>query len=132
MTADVDDVFNQMDAGRFMWEFCQWICREGEFEADRFFWHDILANSKLKAFISDSELVLKALVEKDEIYGPFLRRVIDGISNRGFLEADRTGKTSQRDGEEVIEYLITSKLRDNCHKFKEYGTVDIDKDLVKA
>lgn len=30
------------------------------------------------------------------------------------------------DGEKIIQYFTTSKLRENCHRFLSYGTADID------
>lgn len=61
---NADDIFSRRDAGLFMWEFCQWICKHGEFER-RFYWHDILTNSELRAFMLNIDLVLKSFFDID-------------------------------------------------------------------
>jgi hypothetical protein len=108
-----------------MWEFCQWICNQGEFETT-YYWHDILTNSQLEAFMSDRDLVLQSYLRRDNIYRPFLRRIMEGISERGFFREDKTGEMSSVDGEEIIEYTPMSRLRENCHKFQRYLTANID------
>ncbi len=122
---DVDDVFNQREAGLFMWEFCQWICKQGQFETT-YYWHDILTNSELQAFMSDKDLVLQSYLRRDNIYRPFLRRIMEGLSERGFFTEEKTDEVNKTDGEEIIEYQPKPRLRENCHKFLKYGTANID------
>ena len=123
--ANVDDLSNQREAGLFMWEFCQWICKQGQFETT-YYWHDILTNSELQAFMSDRDLVLQSYLRRDNIYRPFLRRIIEGLSERGYFREEKTGEMSNIDGEEIIEYLPRPILKENCNKFLKYGTANID------
>jgi hypothetical protein len=123
--AGADDVFNRRDEGLFMWEFCQWWCRQGHRET-YFYWHDILTNSELHGYMSNMDLVVKSYLENHNIYRPFLRRIVEGLSERGFLNEDRTGEMSNVDGEEIIEYTPTARLSKNCDKFLKYGTANVD------
>ena len=108
-----------------MWDFCQWLCKRVEFET-QYYWHDIITNSELRAYLSDRELVLRSYLERDNVYRPFLRRIIEGLSQRGFVIEEKTGEMSNIDGKEIIEYQPRSWLRENCDKFRKYGTADID------
>ncbi|MFY9872283.1 MAG: hypothetical protein WAK17_21440 [Candidatus Nitrosopolaris sp.] len=121
----VDDIFNERDAGLFMWELCQWICKQGE-SSTTYYWHDILTNSELHALMSSDELVNRSYLERDNIYRPFLRRILEGLSERGFFREDKTGEANRVDGEEIIEYTPTAKLNKNCPKFLKYVTANID------
>ena len=125
LMSDVGDIFDRRDAGLFMWEFCQWICKQGQFER-AYYWHDILTNSELQAFLSDRDLVLQSYLRRDNIYRPFLRRIMEGLSERGFLREEKTGEMSSIDGEEIIEYQPKPKLSENCVKFMKYGAAKID------
>jgi hypothetical protein len=55
-----------------------------------------------------------------------VRIELEGISERGFFREEKTGEMSNVDGEEIIEYLQSSRLRENCPKFLKYGTANID------
>ena len=63
-----------------MWEFCQWICKQGHLKP-YFYWHDIITNSELHAYMSNMDLVVQSYLEKDNIYRPFLRRIMKGYMN---------------------------------------------------
>lgn len=42
------------------------------------------------------------------------------------MREEKTGEVSTADGEEIIQYFTSSKLKDNCHIFIKYGIASID------
>lgn len=123
---DVDRVFNERDFRIMQWQFCRLYCEPNA--PEQFTEHQLFLRSGVRSVMGNQQLMRDfVLDDANNIYTEFIRRCIQGLIDRQFVERN---EVTNDDGSQTVFFRRTDRLRDACPQFMEFLLGDIDRVIV--
>lgn len=119
--SDVDNVFIDRDYRIMQWQFCRLYCEPNA--PEQFTEFELFLRSGVRGVMGNEQLMRDFVIDDaNNIYGEFIRRCIQGLIDRGFVERN---EVTNDDGSVTIFFRRTARLRDSSPQFMEFLLGDI-------